>query len=193
MNWFLVSVVAMMAVPALGMAQGPAEEDIPADDLSEVNGYPVKVGEHGEYRYSYPKWNVSSNPLGWIVGSYGLSLSYATHANLAVRGDISYANFGDDDYSSKKLNLDLPIYFRKVYHGVFLEPGLSAQKRDDEFEDATLFGPQVLVGWHGLWDSGLNISMAGGVGRNWSGSNAEVYEDDLDVFINGYLRFGYAF
>ena len=55
----------------------------------------------------------------------------------------------------------------------------------------TTFGPQVLVGWHWTWSSGLNFAIAAGAGRNWSAKDTEYGSDE--VFPNGYMRFGYAF
>ena len=54
-------------------------------------------------------------------------------------------------------------------------------------------GPQVLVGWHWSWDSGLNVAAAFGAGRNIAAEdNSEDFDSD-EIFANGYLRFGYQF
>jgi hypothetical protein len=53
-------------------------------------------------------------------------------------------------------------------------------------------GLQTLVGYHWMWDSGLNASIAFGGGRDMSTDDHEDYGGD-DSFVNGYLRFGYAF
>ena len=50
----------------------------------------------------------------------------------------------------------------------------------------------MLVGWHWMWDSGLNVALAGGLGHNWAASN-DYHDRGDDMFFNGYLRFGYAF
>lgn len=51
----------------------------------------------------------------------------------------------------------------------------------------------MLVGWHWMWDRGLNLAVAAGVGRNWPRQDTESDYDDEAPFVNGYLRFGYAF
>ena len=89
-----------------------------------------------------------------------------------------------------EVGVGVPIYFRRTYQGVFLEPGIISRRFDSEGETVvTAAGPQMLVGWHWTWDSGLNVAIAGGLGRNWS-TDSE-YEEK--IFGNGYLRFGYAF
>jgi hypothetical protein len=49
----------------------------------------------------------------------------------------------------------------------------------------------VLVGWHWTWDSGLNMALAAGVGRNISASDDDFEEES--IFPNGYFRIGYTF
>ena len=51
----------------------------------------------------------------------------------------------------------------------------------------------MLLGYHKTWDSGLNIAVALGMGRNFSSSDADVDEVNQTYFGNGYLRVGYAF
>ena len=55
-------------------------------------------------------------------------------------------------------------------------------------------GPQVLAGWHWTWDSGFNVAIAVGAGRNLvTKKDRYGYSTSESVFPNGYLRFGYAF
>lgn len=172
----------------------PAPEAVPPEDVSTLNGELVEVGDQHKYRYSYKKMNVSSNPLGWILGSYGVSVSYATSANLAVRGDINLYDPVDSDVSGFEVGVGVPIYFRRVYTGMFIEPGVIARTMGNGDYDTTTVGPQVLLGWHWIWDSGLNVAVAFGVGRNWATEDSDEYHyDDEEIFANGYLRFGYAF
>jgi hypothetical protein len=83
-----------------------------------------------------------------------------------------------------------------AYLGAFLEPGLVVRHFDYDAElegyESTVFGPQV-IGRHWSWDSGLNLAVASGVGRNWSTRSGESGHDDEEVFVNGYLRVGYIF
>jgi hypothetical protein len=165
--------------------------------MSHIGGTPVPVGDHNQYYYRFRRINLSTNPLGWIVGIYGVSASYGISNHLALRADGNYFNFvGDGDETGYELGVGLPIYFRRTYSGVFLEPGVIVRRFNatDDFDDENeTIGPQVLVGWHWMWDSGLNFALAFGVGRNWSKEDTESDYDDEEVFPNGYLRFGYAF
>jgi hypothetical protein len=184
---------APAAVPQTTTA--PAAATAPASDVSTLNGELVPVGEANRFRYSHPRWNVSSNPLGWIIGSYGASVSYAPLSQVAVRGDVSYyRNEGDRGF---ELGLGAPIYFRKMYSGFFLEPGLTFKvlSNDDSGtrERTTVVGPQVMLGWHWFWDSGLNVAAALGAGRNWNSSSSGTFDDYNEIFPAYYLRFGYAF
>src|SRR5688572_4023829 len=77
--------VARVAVPA------PQNEDW--NNVSHINGTPVKVGERNDYlNDGYKKVNISSNPIGWMFGFYGVSGSYAIHKNVAIRGDANLFN-----------------------------------------------------------------------------------------------------
>ncbi|HET6612033.1 MAG TPA: hypothetical protein VFG83_08600 [Kofleriaceae bacterium] len=165
-----------------------------AADLSQINGNPVPVGEHNEYYYSFPRFNLSANPLGWVVGLYGVSASYAVHDQVAIRGGVTFLDPVGSDETGVELDAGVPIYFRRVYSGVFLEPGIMVRHLKEQSGDAIyeeeVAGPQVLVGWHWRWDSGLNVAVAVGMGRNLAGDSSS---DEAEVFGNGYLRFGYAF
>ena len=170
-----------------------AETPPSPDDVSQINGQIVPVGDHARYLYTFKRWNVSANPVGWIAGFYGVSGSYGFHSNFALRVDVNYyAPQGRDD-DGFELGVGLPIYFRKTYQGPFLEPGFVGRRLGDGPSALTEIGPQVLVGWQWMWDSGLNIAVAAGVGRNLASGAPDEDEDDSEVFANGYLRFGYAF
>jgi len=173
------------------------------NNVSNINGQLVKVGESNEYIKTYKRWNVSTNPIGMMLGFYGLSVSYGINNNIAIRGDINYMNpFGDDGVTGVEVGVGVPIYFRRTYQGLFLEPGFISQTFTstscgyDCFESGnstdtyTVFGPQMLVGWHWTWDSGLNFALAAGAGRNWGKTNDY---NSGGAFPNGYMRFGYAF
>lgn len=193
------SLFAAMVLPLAAHAQTapgttPSSTDELNDDsnLSQINGTPVPVGTHNEYYYSFRRWNVSSNPLGWMIGSYGVSASYGITDNVALRGDMNYfrPTGGDDGF---EIGVGAPIYFRRTYTGVFLEPGLIVRRFGDDGWSETTAGPQMLAGWHWIWDSGLNVAVAAGVGRNWSTDDDANHYGDDELFANGYLRFGYAF
>jgi hypothetical protein len=152
---------------------------------------------------------VSTNPIGFILGSYGVSVSYGINQNVAIRGDLNYFSPpGENDLgiTGVEIGVGAPIYFKRTYQGLFLEPGIISRtftQSDCTDYDAnfacssrsdstnTTFGPQVLVGWHWTWDSGLNFALAAGAGRNWATKDTTYGGDE--VFANGYMRFGYAF
>jgi hypothetical protein len=189
---FLTALFALPLAGALALAPAPALAEQPSSDYSAINGQLVPVGDHNQYRYSHPRWNVSTNPVGWVAGSYGASVSYAFHSNFALRADANYFNeVGGDDHGLE-LGLGLPIYFRRAYQGFFLEPGAMYRRtREAPMAAVNTVGPQVLAGWHWIWDSGLNVAVALGGGRNFSSTTTRDDQDDL--FVNGYVRFGYAF
>jgi len=192
----LIAFASVLTASTAALAQdaAPGATSEPArGKVSEINGTPIPVGSHNEYYYDIKRTNISTNPVGWVLGSYGLSASYAFTDNLAVRGDVNYYAPPGEELTGFEFGAGLPVYFRRAYQGPFLEPGVIVRSFDDNEDGAsadsvTTFGPQVLAGWAWMWDSGLNISVAVGAGRNFSNDD----EHD-EVFANGYLRFGYAF
>lgn len=177
-------------------------------DVSHINGTLVKVGEKSEYLTRYRKTNIASNPIGWMIGIYGLSVSHAVHANVAVRADANIISIGNTD--GYEVGVTAPIYFKRVYQGPFLEPGLIVRGERNNYEaygacdpnyacggsgdysSSTMVGPQVLFGWHRTFDSGLNVAAAAGVARNLS-REAMSYSGEPDIQPVGYFRVGYAF
>ena len=192
-----------------GTRQG---EYIAEHDKSKIDDQLVKVGQKNEYLYTYPKLNVSVNPFSPLYDRISLSASYALTMHIAIRADLSL-HVGEDDYYSddffedaNSYTLSAPIYFRKVYSGFYLEPG----SHIGELYGEHLLGFQVLAGWHWMWDSGLNVSTALGMGRNVSpdgdcGGGYDDYEtssfagdvvyceQNPDLYPAGYFRVGYAF
>jgi|JI10StandDraft_1071094.scaffolds.fasta_scaffold14116_3 hypothetical protein len=190
-------VAAAAPAPAAPTTGGPPQN---ADwsDLSHINGQLVKVGETNDYHKTFKRTIISTNPVAWMLGSYGVSLSYGINDHVAIRGDVNYlSNYLTEDLTGVEVGIGAPIYFRRTYQGVFLEPGFISRRFEykgcfdcsaGSTETATTVGPQMLVGWHWTWDSGLNVAVAGGIGRNWSSDSSQD-----EPFVNGYLRFGYAF
>lgn len=174
----------------------PTSEPAKGRRLSHINGVPVKVGEHTEYYYDSHKFrpvNIAVNPIGLIVGMYGVSVSVAVTEQIAIRGEFTAYNLVDSESSGTELDVGVPFYFKKMYSGFFVEPGIMYRSMDSGYGDADVeFGPQALVGWHWSWDSGFNVVVAGGAGRNfnsqedeWGGSNT--------LFVNGYFKVGKQF
>jgi len=56
----------------------PRPYNEPWDNVNHINGRLVKVGEKGAtYLLKYKKTNIATNPIGWMFGFYGLSVSHA--------------------------------------------------------------------------------------------------------------------
>jgi hypothetical protein len=178
--------------PPVRAVVAPMNEDW--SNVSHINGHPVKVGERDDYLISYKKMNVASNPIGWMFGFYGLSASYAVSPNIVVRGDGNL--FRLDDADGYEVGLTVPIYFKRAYHGPFLEGGIMIRDLDDDqcdFDDpcpdnAAEVGPQVLFGWHWTFDSGANVAFALGAFRPMGDGKTS---DDVEPA--GYFRIGYAY
>ncbi len=154
-----------------------------ANDVSTLNGQLVEIGDKHRYRYGHKEWNIAANPFGFLFNWYSLSASKALGNNVALRGEISFST--DNDSNALGLGVGLPLYFKKVYTGVFLEPGISMFSAGG---DEVWAGPQLVIGYHWYWDSNFNIAAAIGVGKNWSS------DDSYDqTFPAGYFQVGYAF
>lgn len=169
-----------------------AREYKDGDRVSTMNGELVEVGERNKYHYDAPKANIDVNPFGIMTGVYSAGASYALTDIANIRGDISF----DDNNSSLEFSIGSQIYFKKMYSGIFLEPGLLRR------EAGNVLGPQILLGYTWFWDSGMNVSLAAGGGRNlnYDGDDDFVIDEDDDAiasdqktFGNGYLRVGYSF
>lgn len=198
----MIAFLAVSAAAATAHAQSPSvqasaaavAEQTRTDDLSTINGQLVEVGEHNSYRYSYKTWNVSTNPVGLMLGFYGASLSYAVTDHVALRGDLNYYDpAGGGEGTGFEVGAGAPIYFRKMYSGMFLEPGVISRSMTSGDMTTTTVGPQVLLGYHWYWDSGFNTALAFGFGRNFSTDGTDEFAVNDEVFVNGYLRVGYAF
>ncbi|MBA3454419.1 MAG: hypothetical protein H0T42_15110 [Deltaproteobacteria bacterium] len=190
--------VAQPAGPATTTNGAPQNE--PWSEVSHINGTLVKVGEKSDYVLRYRKTNISTNPIGWMFGIYGVSVSHAVSQHVAIRGDANIVNFeGAEGY---EIGASLPIYFRRVYSGPFIEPGFIMRGSksswcDSSYDDCgteTMAGPEMLFGWHWSFDSGLNVAFALGAARNLNQEMDESgYSSSEDVTPAGYFRIGYAF
>ena len=193
-----------------GTATAQADATVtPARGTSNIDGYPVPVGDLHRNSHDHRRFVVSTNPLGWLLGSFGASISYGLHRNVAARLDLGAFRPIDSDVRGLEAGVGAPIYFRRLYDGVFIEPGVIIRRVSEKGASANTYGPQVLLGWHWMWDSGLNVALAAGVGRNFSSdikpANTTTMNDaapmmpaklslaEKKIFASGYLRFGYAF
>jgi hypothetical protein len=174
----------------------PQNEDW--NNVSHINGAPVKVGERGDYLHKFKKTNISGNPFGPFFGYYDLAVSHALGNNLGATVAISGWDMNDGYTQGWQLSATLPLYFRRTFSGPYLEGGLimrtdtgGDEYYDDyyyeEMDSQTWIGPQLLFGWHWTFDSGLNVNFAFGVAKHIDDS------DNNSTDANGYFRVGYAF
>jgi hypothetical protein len=172
----------------------PAPMTAPQQDpnVSQINGQLVPVGQHNDYLYQFKKTNISTNPIGWLAGYYGVSLSYAISNNVVLRADANiihnaFGSQGDDGY---EVGVSLPIYLRRAYQGPFVEPGLIARgsSNGDDVMSSASVGPEMLIGYQWTFDSGFNIAAAGGLAKLSNDS-----DDEGGIAPAGYFRVGYAF
>lgn len=167
-------------------AASPAPQNEPWNNVSHINGTPVPVGQRNDYLYQFRRTNISANPVAWAFDVYGFSIAVAVSNNVAIHGDITF--YGNDwgDAGATELSIGAPIYFRRTFQGPFLEPGVLSR----DWESGSQAGPFALLGWHWMYESGLNLAVAFGAGRDVTGDDEY---SDSEPFPAGYLRVGYAF
>jgi hypothetical protein len=181
-------------MPPIPAAASPAPQNEQWSNVSHINGQVVPVGERNNYLYKWKKTNIASNPIGWIAGIYGLSVSQALSDNAAIRADANlFSDMFDGHNSGYEVGVTVPLYFRRVYSGPFIEGGALVRRltENDEWDGSTSshasWGPQVMFGWHWTFDSGLNVAFAGGAMRDMSDDAGSSMEPV------GYFRVGYAY
>jgi len=198
--------VYLVPAPQPAPIAQPAPQNEPWSNVSHINGQLVPVGQRSDYLISYKRVNISTNPVGWLAGFYGISASYALNQHVVLRGDANYFHGGlFEDSTGYELGVSLPIYFRRAYSGPFIEPGLitrSMTHKTDGYDfngnptgmtstTDTMVGPEVLAGYHWTFDSGLNVAFALGLAKNLNTMSAS--EGDNGLQPAGYFRVGYAF
>ena len=190
------------AVPAPTVTAAAAPQNEDWNNVSHINGSLVPVGERGSYLYKWKKTNISSNPIGWMMGFYGLSVSHAVGDHLALRGDANLFRPVESEESGYEVGVTLPLYLKRVYQGPFIEPGVMIRDFNTSDAAGAFIGPQVNIGWHWTFDSGFNISAAVGVARRIAQpgmSSSSTSESDYDsdyqspIEPTGYFRVGYAY
>jgi hypothetical protein len=183
------ALVLCFSLPAL------AQEDIDPDNHSTIGGQLVPTGEHNKYEYSYKKHLISTNPLAWFLGTFGIGYSYAFSQYISVRGDAAFLHVRDTDLYGFELDVSAPIFFKKMNDGFYLEPGLFALYVDvGDAGNAQGGGVQLILGWSWIWDSGFNINLGAGLGNAWLSASSSGDTDTYDGLIpRGRLQFGYAF
>jgi hypothetical protein len=156
-------------------------------NVNTLDGQLVPVGEKNEYRLDYKRVNISSNPVGWMAGFYGVSASYALTDHLAIKADGNiYHHLMGSDENGTEFSATAMLFLRRSYQGAYVEPGVMTRKMDGA--DHTTAGPEMLIGWQKSWDSGFNVAAAVGLGRDLNAADG-----DAGIFGNGYFRVGYEF
>ena len=183
--------------PPMPQTANGAPQNTDWNDVSHINGIPVKVGERTDYMIKPKHYNISTNPFGYFFGYYDIAASMALGNNLGATVAITGWDF---DYAGGyQLSATLPLYFRKTFSGPYLEGGLMLRSTSHNYDYAydcidycsdgdtdSWAGPELLFGWHWTFDSGLNVQFAFGVAK-------QMGNDDNDTDANGYFRVGYAF
>ncbi len=136
-----------LLIPAFAFAEE-------SKDISKIDGQLVKVGDKTHYEYSYKKWNIGLNAFTLPLGIISPSASYAFTSNLAARVGGHFNTNTSETYHKSSVSLGLPIYFRKVYDGFFVEPGVDSNA-----------GVYVAGGYHWMWDSGFNMHLGLGIAK----------------------------
>jgi hypothetical protein len=195
---------ALATTPGAAAAAPPAPQTNDWKDVSHINGQVVPVGERGAYLYTFRKTNIAANPFGLLASYLDASVSHAVSENIAISGAISaHSGNGSDDFLIATISA--PIYFRRTFSGPFLEPGVqfNAFQRTsyDYYNSSGSYTPTstqdnfaavaMTFGWQWMFDSGLNVAVAGGIARRVGNSDPNSYGDD--VLPAGYFRVGYAF
>ena len=185
--------------PPMVAAATSAPQNEPWSNVSHVNGTLVPIGERGNYLIKWKKTNISSNPLGWLMGFYGLSVSQAINGHVAIRGDANLFRPIDSETHGYEFGATLPLYFKRVYQGPFIEPGLIVRDLNTSDGSNAFVGPQVNFGWHWTFDSGMNVAVAFGLARRMTSEMGARSADDFDsspespIEPVGYFRVGYAY
>lgn len=174
-----------MVQPGVVPAQ-PAPQNEDWNNVSHINGTPVPVGERNDYLYKFRRTIISANPIAWMFDVYGVSLSVALSDNIALHGDVTL--YSGDFSDATELSVGVPIYFRRTFQGPFIEPGVLTRSSSDGDDDT---GPQVLLGWHWMYESGWNLAVAFGAGRDVTQDDPDYSSDE--PFPTGYIRVGYGF
>ncbi|HTR49445.1 MAG TPA: hypothetical protein VMJ10_01985 [Kofleriaceae bacterium] len=196
---------AQPPVPQPAAQPAPQNEDW--SNVSHINGQLVKVGERNDYLYNYKRVNIAIDPIGPFYGYYDGSISYGLTQNIAISASFSAWNESGGNNTGYQATVSLPVYFRRTYSGPFIEPGLimrSTTNNEGSYYacdgcDATATsstdtwaGPELLLGWHWTFDSGLNMVWAAGVAKHATDSGDSMTTSDSPD-VNAYFRVGYAF
>ena len=184
------AIVVLPTAPANAAAQ-PGQNENPAN-VSQINGQLVPVGDHNQYLYSFKHTNLSVNPIGLLFGYYDAAGSYAVTNNIALTASATVIHLPHESETTGEFSASAQISLRRAYSGPYVEPGVlvaTTSASCDGCSAATAAGPEVLLGWSWMYDSGFNIQAALGAARNLNGNG----DSSTDLIPAGYFRVGYAF
>jgi len=196
MNKFFVCM--LIAFSSFVGSTALAETKSPRYSTIQADGHLVPVGDHHLFRYDYLPWNVSTSPL-FVIGHYSLSVERAITDYVAARVSGSYTDLVDSsEPASANFNVSAPVYFRKMQDGFFFEPSVGVRYQEnteaDEYgynyyEDEQGMRAYLAsqVGWRLIWDSGLNVTAAAGMGRRFASDSRD------DIFATGRFDIGFSF
>jgi hypothetical protein len=146
---------------------------------------------------------LSTNPLTMTLGFFDATLEVAVLERVSFRADFTLYDFDstgviDFAVTGFEANLSALYYPGRVFDGLFIEGGfLYRQVETGGYEGtvaATTTGPQALLGFQHVWDSGLSLAIAAGGGFNvGEGDEDADWFSEGELFVNGYMRVGLAF
>jgi hypothetical protein len=171
-------------------------------------GTPVHQDMGGDqiYTQKHYRWNVTTNPFGFMLGTWAVGASLALNNHLAFHMDgyfiAPYSLFRE--IVGGGVSVGLPVFFEQTFHGWFLEPGGRMMAIENNTGSSKLTqiagGPTMLLGWQKTWRSGLNLSLAFGGGYTWFRTVDGTLENNdaeapkgVGFWPDGYFRVGYAF
>ena len=161
------------------------------EDVKKLEGQLIPVGEENKYRYSYDSWNITTDPIGFVYGKFSVGLTYAINDVIAIRTDVDlYKPYAEGSGVGGGAAVAGTLYFKKMYDGFFVEPGARIFGMDD---GSLLYGPMINIGWHWIWDSGMNVALAAGAGHTWVSGGIGGSDTFSGTLPTGYLRIGKTF
>jgi len=119
--------------------------------------------------------------------------THAFHRYFGLRVDAGLYHIWKTDFYAFQLSASMPIYFKKMHDGFYLEPGAYGLVGSIDGDTITAGGPQLLLGWGWIWDSGFNINLGFGMTYTWASGNVGGGAWNIDgPMPTGRLAFGYA-
>jgi hypothetical protein len=183
--------LAALALALSSLLASTANAEMATAETTDTSAS-VAAGPSGSDLEPQRRVNLSFNPAGLLVGILQTgSVTVAPTRHVALRASASYLAIPVVDVAFWQVNLGLPVYLDKAFHGVYLEPGFLAA-RGQIGGKRKVGGPTAMLGYHWTRPSGINLAVALGGGVNLA------KDDDLvgasrRLFVDGSLQLGKAF